>query len=587
MEPRVRGFHPGPFLFYSGRMGYIKSSFGMGVSIMLTGIAASPGYAIGNVFLLRETDLKITEEHLAPEAVEAEWAKFEQALEQTKKDLHETKADVQKRLGEEESAIFDAHLMILEDPTLIEEIGKEIKQSRKNAVWATNQVFTQHAAIFAAIDDDYMRERAADFRDINQRLCKRLLGIHSSPLDAITTPVILVAHDLTPSETAKLDTNLIKGIITEIGGPTSHSAILARNLRIPAVVGVNQALTHLQPDQLVALDGFSGEIKLHPSEAEQQDYLQKQQEYLNKIDQLKQAAKELAKTKDGKRIEVAANIGSPNDVAAVLENGGEAVGLFRSEFLFIERDTVPSEEEQFAAYSQVAKEMDGRPVIIRTLDIGGDKNVPYLPFGEEMNPFLGFRAIRICLAEQELFMTQLRAILRASHYGKIRIMFPMIAIEDELIKAKECLEKAKQQLREEGLPFDEAIEVGIMIEVPSAAIISDVLAKHVDFFSIGSNDLIQYTFAADRMNEQVGYLYDPGHLAILRLIRMVVNNAHKHGKWVGVCGEMAGVPAFAKALIGIGVDELSMTPTLIPEMKNEIANVSAEELKAEMEQRLG
>ncbi|MFM1654065.1 phosphoenolpyruvate--protein phosphotransferase [Brevibacillus sp. B_LB10_24] len=553
---------------------------------MVKGIAASPGYAVGDVFLLEEAEMVIQEDKIKPELADAEWEKVKQAFAHTKSDLEKTKEDVAERVGEHESAIFASHIMILEDPTLSDEIENEIKTDNKNAVWATNHVFMGHAAIFAALDDDYMRERAADLKDIGNRVLKHLLGIHSSGLDDVTKPVILVANDLTPSQTARLDKQLIKGIITEIGGPTSHSAILARNLQIPAVVGCANLMQQLDQDSTIALDGFTGEVTLNPSSDLAEEYQNKQKAYLERMEFLRESASRLAETKDGKRIEVAANIGKPENVKAVLDNGGEGIGLFRSEFLFLERSTMPSEEEQYTAYAQVAKEMDGRPVIIRTLDIGGDKQVDYLPIGHELNPFLGFRAIRLCLAEKDLFKIQLRAILRASSYGKLRIMFPMIATEAELLEAMAVLDEAKAELRGQNIPFDEAIEVGIMIEIPSAALISDILAKHVDFFSIGSNDLIQYTFAADRMNEKVGYLYDPGHTAILRLIQLVVENAHREGKWVGVCGEMAGDPVFAKELIGVGVDELSMTATLIPQMKYEIAQLSYEELSKEAAAKL-
>lgn len=547
--------------------------------MMVRGVPASPGYAVGNAFVLKEPELTIKTEKVAAAAIAEEWNAFLDALQHVKADLESTMEEMAKRLGESESAIFASHIMILEDPLLHEEIGKEIKEDGKNAAWAVQEVFHRHADLFAALDDEYMKERAADFRDLGKRLVKQLLGIRDSVLDAIVEPVILVAHDLTPSETARLNTELIRGIVTEIGGPTSHSAILARNLQIPAVVGVPNLLSHIATGQCIALDGVTGELHLSVTDEQRQKFEILQSEYRARLQSLRQSAQQPAMTKDGRRVEVAANIGKPADVQAVLENGGEAIGLFRSEFLFIDRDRVPTEEEQFHAYAEVAKAMGGRPVIIRTLDIGGDKQLPYLPLEPELNPFLGFRAIRLCLAEKELFLSQLRAILRASSYGKLRVMFPMIATESELLQALALWEEAKASLRRENQPFDEAMEVGVMIEVPSAALISDVLARHVDFFSIGSNDLIQYTFAADRMNQKVNYLYDPGHLSILRLIQLVVDNAHRQGKWVGVCGEMAGDPQFAKYLVGIGVDELSMTATFIPRMKYELAQISYQEQK--------
>ncbi|UFJ42349.1 phosphoenolpyruvate--protein phosphotransferase [Brevibacillus humidisoli] len=553
---------------------------------MTKGIAASPGYAAGPVFLLQEADLTISTESIANDAADQEWSSLVHALEQTKEDLRETKQKVAEKIGEEESAIFESHLMILDDPALTGDIQSEIENERKNAAWAVHDVFSKHAEMFASLDDPYMKERASDFRDLEKRVLKHLLGVVDASLESIQEPVILVAYDLTPSDTARLDPQTIKGIITEIGGSTSHSAILARNLQIPAVVGCPNITKQLAAGDMAALDGSSGEVILHPTADLIKQYQEKQEEFRTNQQRWKASAQELAVTADGRRVEVAANIGNPSDVKAVLDNGGEAIGLFRSEFLFLDRDTLPDEEEQFQAYRQVAEEMAGRPVIIRTLDIGGDKQVPALPMDEELNPFLGFRAIRLCLDRKELFMTQLRAILRASHYGKLRIMFPMIAIEAELKQALEVLEEAKAALKRETVPFDEQIETGIMIEVPSAAIIADQLAKHVDFFSIGSNDLIQYTFAADRMNQKVGYLYDPGHTAILRLIKQVVEHADANGIWVGVCGEMAGVPEFAKALIGIGVKELSMTASLIPQIKYEISQSSYAELEKQVREKL-
>lgn len=553
---------------------------------MIKGIPASPGFAVAPVFLLAGNEISLNEEYISSEQADSEWAKFEDALKMAQRELVQTKESIFTRMGEEGAAIFESHLMILEDSVISDDVSKEIKEGLKNAAWAVSDVFHKHAEVLASLDDEYLRERAHDFKDISQKLCHFILGGPSSALDQLQNPVVLVASDLTPSQTAQLDTRYIKGIITEIGGATSHSAILSRNLQIPAVVGCGKIMNEMKGGELIALDGFKGEVLLNPNPFQADQYLLQQEEYLAKLHSMKRSANVPAATLDGKKIEVAANIGVPGDVKIVLENGADAIGLFRSEFLFLERESLPSEDEQFAAYAAVVKEMGERSTIIRTLDIGGDKHLDYLPLEKEMNPFLGLRAIRLCLDRKDLFMTQLRALLRASHYGKLRIMFPMIATENELLQARKALEEAKEALRRECIPFDEAIEVGIMIEIPSSALIADVLVKHVDFFSIGSNDLIQYTFAADRMNEKVGYLYDPGHAAVLRLIQMVVHSARKHGKWVGVCGEMAGDPAYARWLIGIGVEELSMTAGSIPAMKREIGAWSFAELEKAAAQKL-
>ncbi|WP_103109284.1 phosphoenolpyruvate--protein phosphotransferase [Brevibacillus reuszeri] len=537
---------------------------------MIKGIAASPGYAAERVFVLKEAELVIPRETIAAAQADSEQQKLREVLEQVKIEIAVTRETVRQRIGEHECAIFDSHLMILDDPTLVEEMDKEIKGENKNAVWAAYHVFSGHIAFFEQLDDEYLRERAADFKDLRDKIARKMLGIADSSLDQIERPIILVTHDLTPSQTARLKPEWIKGIVTEIGGTTSHSAILARTLQIPAVVGCGSILDNITNDTTLALDGNTGELQLNPDAERINRYQRLQREYVEELAVLRDAAHAPAHTSDGKLIEVAGNIGTPEDCKAVLANGGDGIGLFRSEFLFLEREQMPSEDEQFEAYAAVAREMAGRPVIIRTMDIGGDKQLPYLKMEPEENPFLGFRAIRLCLAEKEMFLTQLRAILRASLFGNVKVMFPMIATVEELLEAKALWEQAKEQLAARQASFAEQIETGIMIEIPSAALIVDQLAPHVDFFSIGSNDLIQYTFAADRMNQKVGYLYNPGHPAILRLIGKVVQDAHAQGKWVGVCGEMAGDPNYAKELVALGVDELSMTPSSIPKMKQEI-----------------
>ena len=440
--------------------------------------------------------------------------------------------------------------------------------------------------MFEQMDNEYMRERAADIRDVTKRVLAQLLGVRIPNPGLIAEEVVIVAEDLTPSDTAQLNKQFAKGFTTDIGGRTSHSAIMARSMEIPAVVGTNSATKGIQNGDLVIVDGINGEVHINPTPEIVEQYKQTLAELELQKSEWALLKNEATVTRDGKHVELAANIGTPQDVDGVLDNGGEAVGLYRTEFLYMERDQLPTEEEQFDAYKTVLERMEGKPVVVRTLDIGGDKHLPYLNLPSEMNPFLGFRAIRLCLEEQDIFRTQLRALLRASSYGNLKIMFPMIATLEEFREAKTILLEEKQFLLNDGITVSEDIEIGIMVEIPSTAVLADQFAKEVDFFSIGTNDLIQYTMAADRMNEQVSYLYQPYNPAILRLVKMVIDAAHAEGKWAGMCGEMAGDEIAIPLLLGLGLDEFSMSAPSILKARNQIKDLDQNDMKQLAEEAL-
>lgn len=441
-------------------------------------------------------------------------------------------------------------------------------------------------SMFESMDNEYMKERAADIRDVTKRVTGHLLGVEIPNPSLISEEVIIVSGDLTPSDTAQLNRRFVKGFTTDIGGRTSHSAIMARSLEIPAVVGTKAVTKEIQNGVTVIVDGINGDVIIDPSQDVISQYEQKHQKFLEQKAEWAKLVNEPTVTNDGHHVELAANIGTPDDVKGVLENGGEAVGLYRTEFLYMGRDQLPTEEEQFDAYKTVLERMGGKSVVVRTLDIGGDKELPYLELPKEMNPFLGYRAIRLCLDEQEIFRTQLRALLRASTYGNLKIMFPMIATVNEFRQAKAVLLEEKEKLQAEGHQVSDDIEVGMMVEIPATAVIADQFAKEVDFFSIGTNDLIQYTMAADRMNEQVSYLYQPYNPAILRLITLVIEAAHKEGKWVGMCGEMAGDEIAIPILLGLGLDEFSMSATSILPARTQISKLSKKETESFKEQIL-
>ncbi|MCM0649449.1 phosphoenolpyruvate--protein phosphotransferase [Clostridium swellfunianum] len=538
---------------------------------MKKGIAASKGYAIGKVALKEHEEIVVVERKI--ENLEEEKARLQGALTLTREQLEKIKEKAEVEMGADKAAVFESHMMLLDDPEFVGAIEANVEAAMVNAEKALTDVVDMFVGIFDSMEDEYMKERAADVKDVGNRILYNLLGKSMEGMGLLENNTIVVAHDLTPSDTAALDKSKVVAFLTNIGGRTSHSAIMARTLEIPAVVGLGNITKSVKDGDKIIVDGIEGIVILNPSDDQVEEYLARKAKFEAEKEELKKLISVETKTKAGKRIEVVGNIGQPQDVLKVIENGGEGVGLFRTEFLYMDRETMPTEEEQFEAYKFVAEKLEGKPVVIRTLDIGGDKKLPYLPMPEEMNPFLGYRAIRICLDRVDIFKTQLRALLRASAYGNIKIMFPMISSVSEFLKSKEILAECTEELRTEGKAFNEKLETGIMIEIPAAAIMADELAKHVDFFSIGTNDLIQYTLAADRMNEKVSYLYDPMHPAVLRLIKMTIEAAHNAGKWCGMCGEMAGDEEAIPTLVEYGLDEFSMSASSILRAKQIITNM--------------
>jgi len=547
------------------------------MSTMIKGIAASSGIAIAKAYRLVEPDLSFKKTTV--DNPEIEVSRLQDAVKVSLEELEAIKNHAEKNLGADKAAIFDAHILVLNDPEMMGQIEDKIKNEKINAEAALKEVSDMFVQIFDSMDNEYMRERAADIRDVTKRVLAHLLNVTIPSPSLINEEVIVVAEDLTPSDTAQLNRDYVKGFTTDIGGRTSHSAIMARSLEIPAVVGTKVATTEISNGDLLILDGLSGEVHINPTEALLEEYRKKQADYAKQLEEWAKLVNEPSITKDGVQVELVANIGTPADVEGALQNGAEGVGLFRTEFLYMGRDELPSEEDQFEAYKAVLEGMKGKPVVVRTLDIGGDKELSYLKLPEEMNPFLGFRAIRLCLDRTDIFRTQLRALLRASVYGNLKVMFPMIATLDEFRKAKALFLEEKEKLEKEGIPVSDSIELGIMVEIPSTAVLADQFAKEVDFFSIGTNDLIQYTMAADRMNERVSYLYQPYNPSILRLVKMVIDASHKEGKWTGMCGEMAGDETAIPLLLGMGLDEFSMSATSILKARSLIRKLS----KADME----
>ena len=541
------------------------------------GTGASPGIALGKALVVEHKELVIEKRTITD--VDAEIAKLREAVQLSKTELEKVKEKAAKELGEAEAEIFGAHLLVLEDPELTGAAEAKIADEKVNADFALNEIKEMFVAMFESMDNEYMRERAADIKDVTNRVLRHLLGIKVVDLSALDEEVVLVAHDLTPSDTATMNKKMVLGFLTNIGGRTSHTAIMARTLEIAAVVGLTDITENVKDGDFLVFNGDTGEVIINPDEETKAAYAAKKQAFEEEKKALELLKGKESVTLDGRRVELAGNIGTPNDIEGLIKNDAEGVGLYRTEFLYMDSDKLPEEDTQFEAYKAVLEGMSGKPIVIRTLDIGGDKKLDYLPLDEEMNPFLGYRAIRLCLDRTDIFKTQLRALYRASVYGKLRIMFPMISSLEELLQAKEVVKEVQAELDAEGIAYAKDVEIGMMIEVPSAAVISDVLAKHVDFFSIGTNDLIQYTTAVDRMNQKISYLYNQFNPAVLRLIKMVIDNAHKEGKWVGMCGEAAGDQMMIPILLGFGLDEFSMSPISILPARKLITSVNEADMK--------
>ena len=551
---------------------------------MIKGIAASAGIAVSKVFKLKQPVLNI--ERIEGKNADEEIQKLKDAIEASKKDILEIKEKAVGKLSDEDLAIFDAHLMVAEDPEFVGQIEEMIQNDSVNADFAVDQVAEMFVGMFEGMDDPYFKERAADIKDVTFRIKCHLMGVKIPDLSTINEEVVIVAEDLTPSDTAQLNREFVKGFATEIGGRTSHSAIMARSLEIPAVVGAGSLLDKIEHGDEIILDAIEGSIIFNPTDDQKEEYIAKAKAHQEHRESLKVLKDAESVTLDGHKVELAGNIGTPNDVEGVLNNGGEGVGLYRTEFLYMDSNDFPTEEEQYIAYKKVLEEVAPGRVVVRTLDIGGDKELDYLDLPEEMNPFLGYRAIRLCLDQEDVFRPQIRALLRASVHGKLSIMFPMIATIQEFRDAKAIVESEKKNLSKEGIPYSDDIELGMMVEIPAAAVLADQFAKEVDFFSIGTNDLIQYSMAADRMNERVSYLYQPYNPSILRLIKMTIDGGHKEGKWVGMCGEMAGDERAIPLLLGLGLDEFSMSASSILEARNIIRNLKYEDMKVLSEKAL-
>ncbi|MEZ3499390.1 phosphoenolpyruvate-protein phosphotransferase PtsI [Pantoea sp. KPR_PJ] len=553
---------------------------------MISGILASPGIAFGKALLLIEDEIVINRKKISDDQVEQEVKRFLDGRAQAAQQLEAIKVKAGETFGEEKAAIFEGHIMLLEDEELEQEIIDLIKKDHASADAAAYSVIDGQAKALEELDDEYLKERAADVRDIGKRLLQNILGLHIVDLSAIQDESILVAKDLTPSETAQLNLKKVLGFITDLGGRTSHTSIMARSLELPAIVGTGNVTTTIKNGDYLILDGVNNKIYVNPSESEQEELKAVQAQYLGDKHELAKLKDLPAITLDGHQVEVCANIGTVRDVAGAERNGAEGVGLYRTEFLFMDRDSLPTEEEQFQAYKAVAEAVGSQAVIVRTMDIGGDKDLPYMNLPKEENPFLGWRAIRIAMDRKEILHAQLRAILRASAFGKLRIMFPMIISVEEVRTLKAELDTLKAQLREEGKAFDETIEVGIMVETPASAVIARHLAKEVDFFSIGTNDLTQYTLAVDRGNDLISHLYNPMTPSVLNLIKQVIDASHAEGKWTGMCGELAGDERATLLLLGMGLDEFSMSAISIPGIKKIIRNTNFEDAKALAEQAL-
>ena len=547
---------------------------------MITGIPASPGIVFGKALVLKEEKIVLDTQKISEDQVEAEVARFYAGREAAVEQLNSIHQRALKSLGEEKAAIFEGHLMILEDEELEEEIIDYLRSNKVNASVAASKIIDQQVEMLSEIDDEYLKERAGDIRDIGNRLIKNILGMHIVDLGDITEESILVAYDLTPSETAQLNLEKVLGFITDIGGRTSHTSIMARSLELPAIVGTNNVTARVNTGDYLILDAVNNRVYVNPTQAEIDELKTLEAKLAEEKAELAKLKDLPAVTLDGHKVDVVANIGTIRDCEGAHRNGAEGVGLYRTEFLFMDRDQLPSEEEQFIAYKEVVEAMEGRLVVLRTMDIGGDKELPYLNLPKEMNPFLGWRAVRIALDRREILHAQLRAVLRASAFGKLAVMFPMIISVEEIRELKFVLETLKAELRVEGKAFDENIQVGVMVETPSAAVNAKFLAKEVDFFSIGTNDLTQYTLAVDRGNELISHLYNPMSPSVLGLIKQVIDASHAEGKWTGMCGELAGDERATLLLLGMGLDEFSMSAISVPRIKKLIRHVNYQEVKA-------
>lgn len=544
----------------------------------LKGIAASDGIAIAKAYRLVEPDLSFSKTSVTD--VDAEIARFKKAVEESTKELEAVRDKAKETLGEDEAQVFDAHLLFLSDPEFTGAIETEIKDEKINAEAALDDTAQKYIAIFEGMTDNaYMQERAADVRDVSKRLMAHLLGKKLPDPASIDHEVVVIAHDLTPSDTAQLNKKYVKGFVTDIGGRTAHSAIMARSLEIPAVVGTETITSDVKDGEMVIADGLDGDVLINPTDSEVKEYTEKGEAFAKRKAEWKKLKDEPSVTANGKHFTIAANIGTPDDMEGVKENGAEAIGLYRTEFLYMDSSDFPSEEDQFKAYKSVLEGMDGKQVVIRTCDIGGDKHLDYWDLPEEMNPFLGVRAIRLSMQNPDIFRTQLRALLRASAYGKLGIMFPMIGTLDELRKAKKILAEEKDDLVKKGVKIGDDLQVGMMIEVPAAAVLADQFAKEVDFFSIGTNDLIQYTMAADRGNDNVSYLYQPYNPSVLRLIKHTIDGAHENGIWCGMCGEAAGDDIMFPILLSMGLDEYSMSATSILRIRSLMKKINTNDIK--------
>lgn len=551
------------------------------MSTIVKGIPASKGVKIARAYKLEELNLEFKPYVVTD--VDLEITKLDEAMKTSLEQIEEIQKIAELKLGEEESAVFDAHKLILMDPDLKAQIENSIKTDSKDAASAAKGYTDTMINIFANMDDEYMRGRAVDIKDVSERLLANLLGLKLPSLSTIKEEAIIVAQDLTPSETSQLNKDVTLGFATNIGGRTSHAAIMARSMEIPAIVGTVDILAQVQDGDILILDAISGEITINPTESELEEAQTKIEAYEAEVLLMQEYKNKESISKDGHQVELVANIGTPNDLEGVIANGAEGVGLYRTEFLYMDSTELPSEEVQFEAYKKVLTTMENKPVVVRTLDIGGDKELSYLKFPEEMNPFLGYRAIRLCLDRDDIFRVQLRALLRASAFGNLKIMFPMIATLDEFRDAKAILLEEKENLKNANIEVSDNIEVGIMVEIPSTAMMADTFAKEVDFMSIGTNDLIQYTMACDRMSDKVAYLYQPYNPAILRMIKNVVDAMDSVGKWSGMCGEMASDPVAIVALLGLGLHEFSMSASAILPARMQISNLKKKDIEPHLE----